>query len=90
MWIPFSWIIQHWVGIFHSLTRTILVVAATIIASTREGGFTIDLAISYSMLVAGYTAALLAASVLISLASTHAAHAVTATAAVGLEVRRVG
>jgi hypothetical protein len=27
MWIPFSWIIQHWVGIFHSVMRTILLVA---------------------------------------------------------------
>ncbi|WP_439153351.1 DUF7010 family protein [Winogradskyella sp.] len=26
MWLPFSWIINHWVGIFHTLTRTILVV----------------------------------------------------------------
>ncbi len=25
MWLPFSWIIDHWVGIFHTLTRTILV-----------------------------------------------------------------
>jgi hypothetical protein len=25
MWLPFSWIIQHWVGIFHVLTRTVLV-----------------------------------------------------------------
>jgi hypothetical protein len=25
MWLPFSWIINHWVGIFHALTRTILV-----------------------------------------------------------------
>jgi hypothetical protein len=25
MWLPFSWIIKHWVGIFHSLFRTILV-----------------------------------------------------------------
>lgn len=25
MWIPFSWIIKHWVGIFHSVIRTILV-----------------------------------------------------------------
>lgn len=25
MWLPFSWIISHWVGIFHSLARTILV-----------------------------------------------------------------
>jgi len=27
MWLPFSWIIKHWVGIFHSITRTILVLA---------------------------------------------------------------
>jgi len=27
MWIPFSWIIKHWVGIFHATTRTILVLA---------------------------------------------------------------
>lgn len=25
MWLPFSWIIKHWVGIFHSLVRTVLV-----------------------------------------------------------------
>ena len=25
MWLPFSWIIQHWIGIFHTLTRTVLV-----------------------------------------------------------------
>jgi hypothetical protein len=28
MWIPFSWILQHWVGIFHTTTRTILITAA--------------------------------------------------------------
>jgi len=22
MWLPFSWIIKHWIGIFHTLTRT--------------------------------------------------------------------
>jgi hypothetical protein len=27
MWIPFSWIIGHWVGTFHTLTRTVLVTA---------------------------------------------------------------
>lgn len=27
MWLPFSWIIKHWVGIFHALTRTFLVLA---------------------------------------------------------------
>ena len=26
MWLPFSWIINHWVGIFHALTRTIFIV----------------------------------------------------------------
>ena len=25
MWLPFSWIVKHWVGIFHTLTRIILV-----------------------------------------------------------------
>ncbi len=25
MWLPFSWIINHWIGIFHTLTRTALV-----------------------------------------------------------------
>ncbi len=28
MWVPFSWMIKHWVGLFHGITRTILVVAA--------------------------------------------------------------
>lgn len=27
MWLPFSWIIKHWVGIFHTLSRTIVVLA---------------------------------------------------------------
>lgn len=26
MWLPFSWIIKHWAGIFHALLRTIMVV----------------------------------------------------------------
>jgi hypothetical protein len=25
MWLPFSWIIKHWVGIFHTLARIIIV-----------------------------------------------------------------
>ena len=25
MWLPLSWIIKHWVGIFHTITRTIVV-----------------------------------------------------------------
>jgi hypothetical protein len=28
MWVPFSWMIQHWVGLFHAIARTVLVVAA--------------------------------------------------------------
>lgn len=28
MWIPFGWLIQHWVGVFHGVTRTVLVLAA--------------------------------------------------------------
>lgn len=27
MWIPMSWIIQHWIGIAHGIARTVLVVA---------------------------------------------------------------
>ncbi len=27
MWLPFSWIIKHWAGIFHTMTRTISIVA---------------------------------------------------------------
>lgn len=32
MWMPFSWIIQHWVGIFHTVTRTVLVTATWYLA----------------------------------------------------------
>ena len=28
MWIPLSWAIQHWVGIFHGVARTVTVLAA--------------------------------------------------------------
>lgn len=27
MWLPFSWIIQHWIGTFHTVTRVIALVA---------------------------------------------------------------
>ena len=27
MWLPFSWIINHWAGIFHTMTRTMSIVA---------------------------------------------------------------
>ena len=26
MWLPFSWIIQHWIGIFHTVVRTLSIV----------------------------------------------------------------
>lgn len=28
MWLPISWLIDHWVGTFHALTRTLMVVGA--------------------------------------------------------------
>lgn len=28
MWVPLSWALQHWVGIFHGVVRTVLIVAA--------------------------------------------------------------
>lgn len=28
MWIPLSWILQHWVGLFHAIARSILVTLA--------------------------------------------------------------
>lgn len=28
MWMPLSWAIQHWVGYFHTISRTVLIVAA--------------------------------------------------------------
>jgi hypothetical protein len=27
MWLPFSWIIRHWIGLFHAIARTVLIVA---------------------------------------------------------------
>lgn len=27
MWLPFSWIIRHWIGYFHAIVRTVLLVA---------------------------------------------------------------
>ena len=26
MWLPFGWIVQHWIGLFHALVRTALIV----------------------------------------------------------------
>lgn len=28
MWIPLSWTLQHWIGLFHGLGRTVLILAA--------------------------------------------------------------
>jgi hypothetical protein len=28
MWVPISWIIQHWIGVVHAVVRTVAVVAA--------------------------------------------------------------
>jgi len=28
MWLPLSWIVEHWVGLFHAVARTVLVTAA--------------------------------------------------------------
>ena len=28
MWIPFSWLVKHWVGLFHAISRTVLCAAA--------------------------------------------------------------
>lgn len=26
MWLPFSWVIKHWIGTFHALVRTVLII----------------------------------------------------------------
>ncbi|MCC6243757.1 MAG: saccharopine dehydrogenase NADP-binding domain-containing protein [Gemmatimonadaceae bacterium] len=28
MWLPFAWIVRHWIGVFHTVARTLLVTAA--------------------------------------------------------------
>jgi len=28
MWLPFSWIIRHWIGVFHGIVRTLALLAA--------------------------------------------------------------
>lgn len=28
MWMPISWIIQHWIGLFHAISRTLLVLGS--------------------------------------------------------------
>jgi hypothetical protein len=36
MWLPLSWIIRHWVGIFHSVVRTGSIVAAWYLFPSRR------------------------------------------------------
>ncbi len=36
MWLPMSWIIQHWVGVFHAVARTVLVTAAWFLFPTQR------------------------------------------------------
>ena len=36
MWLPFSWIIEHWVGLFHGVSRTALVVTAWYVFPARR------------------------------------------------------
>jgi hypothetical protein len=36
MWIPITWIIQHWVGVVHAVVRTVAVVAAWYVFPTHR------------------------------------------------------
>ncbi|SDY32295.1 DUF7010 family protein [Hymenobacter psychrophilus] len=36
MWLPLSWIIQHWVGVFHAVGRTGLLLAAWYLLPTQR------------------------------------------------------
>ena len=36
MWVPLSWVIQHWVGLFHGITRTVLITAAWYVFPDRR------------------------------------------------------
>ena len=36
MWLPFSWIIDHWVGTFHALARTTLVITVWYLLPTAR------------------------------------------------------
>ena len=36
MWIPYSWIIQHWIGVAHGVVRTVLVLAAWYVFPERR------------------------------------------------------
>jgi hypothetical protein len=36
MWVPFSWLINHWIGLFHGIARTVLIVAAWYLYPSRR------------------------------------------------------
>jgi len=36
MWVPFSWMIRHWIGLFHGIGRTVGVLAAWILFPTAR------------------------------------------------------
>lgn len=36
MWLPLSWIIEHWVGLFHAVARTVLVTLAWYMFPTQR------------------------------------------------------
>lgn len=36
MWVPLSWMLRHWVGVFHATTRTALVLAAWYVFPTQR------------------------------------------------------
>ena len=36
MWIPYSWIIRHWIGLAHGVVRTVLVLAAWYVFPERR------------------------------------------------------
>ena len=36
MWVPFSWMIQHWIGLFHGIARTVLITAAWYVFPQRR------------------------------------------------------
>ena len=36
MWVPLSWMLQHWIGLFHGITRTVLVLAAWYVFPTQR------------------------------------------------------
>jgi hypothetical protein len=36
MWVPLSWMLQHWVGLFHAIARTVLVATAWLVFPDRR------------------------------------------------------